>query len=523
MLKSRYLLTLSAGLLASVTMAAGASFAQEQDVLTIRLNADIRSIDPGINRDANTDAVVLHMVEGLVGFRDDASVGPLLAETIDVSEDGRTYAFTLRDGVSFHNGEPLTAQDVLSSWERYTDPDNGWRCLPDVNGEGLSHVTGVEAPDDKTVVFTLEEPNALFLNTLARTDCGGTGIYHSDSVDEDGNWVEPIGTGPFKFESWNTGQSIELSRFDDYAALEGERTGYVGDKTPLVDAVRFLIIPDDAAARTALLSGDVDIIPDVANADVEDFEANGDIEVDQVPGMGLSAYLFQTRDPLFSDVRVRQALAHSLDLAQIATVVSEGTASTSQSVVPSPSPYYGDAQAEPIGRDLDHARELLAEAGYNGEPIQWLTTEHYPELFDMAVLAQAMSAEAGINLQIEVLDWATLLDRYNSGDYTAMSFTYSARLDPTLSFDMMSGNKDDQPRKVWDNPEALDLIAQSTLTTDEGERQAIFDELEAMFRSDLPMLPVYSGTRISAARAGVDGYATWSVGSPRAWGVSISE
>ncbi|KFL32774.1 peptide ABC transporter substrate-binding protein [Devosia riboflavina] len=509
---------LSGMLLAGIAIPAHA----QEGNLRIRINADIRSSDPGINRDANSDAVVAHVVEGLVGYKDDATVAPLLAKSVDVSADGLTYTFTLRDGVTFSNGEALTSEDVLFAWDRYTNPESGWRCLPDVNGEGVSHVTDVSAPDASTVVFTLEQPTALFLATLARADCGGTGIYHSSSLDAEGKWVAPIGTGPFTFGEWRTGQFVELKANPNYSALEGARDGYVGDKTPLVETVRFVIVPDDSAAKAALYAGDVDVIPDVNNADVPEFKADERIDLQSVPGMGLTALLFQTQDPLLGDVRIREALRLSLDLSEIADVVSEGQAKPSNSVIPQPSSYFTEVQAQVPARDLEKAKALLAEAGYKGEPITWLTTEFYPQLFSAAILVQAMAQEAGINIQIETLDWATLLDRYTNGTYQAMSFTYSARLDPSLSYDMVSGDKAAQPNKVWDSVEGRDLMAKARVSSDPAERQAIFDQLEGMIRADVPLLVLYSGTRVSAAHAGVEGYATWPVGLPRAWGVSVN-
>ena len=146
----------------------------QQTPLRISLNADIRSTNPGVNRDDNTDAVVLHAVEGLVA-----------------------YTFKLRNGVKFHNGAPLTAEDVAWSWKRYTDPKTEWRCLSEFDGRGRSKVQAIETPDAQTVVFRLDKPDALFLATLARTDCGMTGIIHKDSVKADGSWDKPIGNFPF--------------------------------------------------------------------------------------------------------------------------------------------------------------------------------------------------------------------------------------------------------------------------------------------------------------------------------------
>jgi peptide/nickel transport system substrate-binding protein len=132
-----------------------------------------------------------------------------------------------------------------------------------------------------------------------------------------------------------------------------------------------------------------------------------------------------------------------------------------------------------------------------------------------------MASEAGINIELEVLDWATQLDKYTKGDYQTMSFVYSARLDPALNFEMMSGPKATQPRKVWDNPDALKLLQESMVVSDTPKRQALFDELYARWLADMPALILYNGPEISAFRKNVKGYKPFSMGLPRAWDVSL--
>lgn len=512
--------------IAAVTLLLAASahdvLAQPQvSTLRIRLNADMRSTDPGVNRDANTDAVVLHMVEGLVAYRENLSVGPLLAESINTSVDGRTYTFTLRRGIRFHNGEPLTSADVVFAWNRYMTPKNNWRCLSEFDGRGSSKVVAVEAPDPTTVVFTLERPSVLFLTMLARTDCGETGIYHRSSVDADGRWRQPVGTGPFMWGTWKRGTYIELLRYGGYQALPGKPDGHTGGKAAAIAKVRFVVIPDASAAKAALQSGGVDILIDIESDDLPEFKGRKDIYLTSTAMMSLAAMLIQTRDPLLKDVRMRRALALSLDLAQLVEAVTSGMSKASRSVVPVPSSYYTAAQAQVPERDLALARRLLAEAGYKGESIKVLTTKRYPRLFDIAVIAQAMALQAGIRLEIEVLDWATLVDRYAKGDYQVMAFSFSSRLDPSLSYEMIMGPKDSQPRKVWDDVDAIELLAKSMATGDRAQRQALFDRLDEQLRQDVPAIFMYSGQQIGAARAYVSGYTSWSLGQARAWGVSM--
>jgi peptide/nickel transport system substrate-binding protein len=189
--------------------------------------------------------------------------------------------------------------------------------------------------------------------------------------------------------------------------------------------------------------------------------------------------------------------------------------------MPSPSSYYKAAQSQLPKRDLAQAKRLLAEAGYKGQPIKVLATKRYASVFNIAMMVQGMAKDAGINIDVEVLEWATLLDRYNKGDYQAMAFTYSARLDPSLSYEMIAGDKDKQPRKVWDNPQALELIQKSTVTADRAQRQALFDQLERKMREDVPAIFMYSSVNTSAAKQYVTGYKSWSLGIPRAWGVTL--
>ena len=172
-------------------------------------------------------------------------------------------------------------------------------------------------------------------------------------------------------------------------------------------------------------------------------------------------------------------------------------------------------------RDLAQARKLLAEAGYKGQPIKVLATKRYNSVFSIAVLTQAMAKEAGINMEVEVLEWATLLDRYTKGDYQAMAFPYSSRMDPAQAYDAVMGPKDTQPRKVWDNAQAHEMLRESMLTLDTAKRQALFDEMHRRFIADVPMIVLFNGSELAALRNNVKGYAGWLYPQPRFWGVSL--
>src|SRR5262249_51767480 len=155
-----------------------------------------------------------------------------------------------------------------------------------------------------------------------------------------------------------------------------------------------------------------------------------------------------------------------IDVPQIVKAVTNGNAEANPSIVPSGSAYYTDAEKKGHDLDLAKAKQLLIESGYHGEKITMIASKQYESIYAQAVYAQAMMQAIGINVDLQVVEWATHLDQYTSGKYQMMSFAYSARLDPALSYESIAGDKDKQPRKVWDDPEALKLIDQAFVVSD---------------------------------------------------------
>jgi peptide/nickel transport system substrate-binding protein len=368
-------------------------------------------------------------------------------------------------------------------------------------------------------VFHLDKPNGLFLVSLARTDCGGTGILNKASVKADGTWDKPIGTGPFMFSDWVRGQYISLKKFPGYANPGGKLDGYTGSKRPLVDEVRYMFIPDQATAKAALERGDIDVLEPLDNSDAAVMRKEPGIKVAQAPVMGMTALLLQTKDPLLQNVKLRQAIAHALDYGQVAAAASDNLDQPNNSVVPRSSPYYGSVEQKGWSYDPELSKRLLTEAGYHGQELVILTNKNYPSSYDAAVVIQAMLQAVGINATLSVMEWGTQLDRYNSGKYQMMSFPYSARLDPALNYDMLTGDKATQPRKLWDNPEAIKQVQEAQIETDHAKRQALFDQLHTEFLADVPSIPLFNGLDIAAYRDDIKGYQPWVMKKPRAWEV----
>lgn len=503
---------LAAGML-SIALASGA-LAQEEPrmggVLSIAMGSDIRSLEPSVNRDSNTDNVLFHIFEGLVAYRADMSVGPLLAESWAVSDDGLSYTFTLREGATFHNGAPVTAQDVKWAWDRL-NANEEWRCQSTFSGL----VESVETPDARTVVYKLTAPSALFLVHLSNVQCHVFAVHPDSSAGD--TWT-PIGSGPFQLGEWRQGEVVSLTRFDGYAASEEPASGYAGKRVPYVDEVRFVVIPDGAAAEAALATGEIDVVFEPSLLRLDELRANG-ATVQIADGLSWNTLLIQTRDPALSDPRIRRAIAHALDLNTIATARTNGLAQGNASAVPRSSAYWKDTFATWPAYDPEAARALLAEAGYDGSVIKLQTNTEYQSMFDDAVVMQAMMAAAGFNVELETLDWATQLDNYLAGTFQLQSFGYSARFDPGLMFGTFTGDKDARATRQWENPEAIALVAESDKALNDADRTRVFEKLHLMMAEEVPIIGLYHSPAVEAVGPKVRGWTTWAANKPMAWNV----
>ena len=507
-------------MLAAAGLIAGGGTAAVADTLTIALRADVRGTNPGVNRDTQTDVVTLHMVEGLVAYREGGTVGPLLAEKVDIAEDGLTYTFRLRRGLKFHNGADVTSADVLWSWNRYMDPKTEWRCLSEFDGRNGTKLESVTAPDPHTVVMRINQPQALFLDSLARTDCGMAAVIHKDSLNPDGSWKAPVGTGPFKLGEWRRGQHITLTRFDGYASLPGKRDGYTGGQRPLVQDVKSLVVPDPSSVKVGLQSGSLDIA-EVPESDLAELSKDNRLTIQIGSTAARHAVIFQTNDNLFKATKMRQVIAAALDVNQIVAVASEGRGKPNASTIHPRSPYYSAVQAWSTAYDPALAKTLLAESGYKGERIR-ITTNNRKTMpsFDIAVVIQAMLQDVGVSADLDIVEWATHMDRFLKGNYQVMVHSYSGRFDPALSFEHFTGPKDKQPRKLWDSPEAQQLLEKAMTISSEGERQKIFDQLHERMLSEVPLIILFNPINVWVTSRRVEGFVPWE-GNPRAWEVSL--
>lgn len=507
-------LKLIAATLTAITLTAAVSHAQEKP-LRVALHSDITSIEPGVNRDGNSDMVLAHVVEGLVAFGDDLSVKPMLAESWTVSEDGKSYDFKLREGVTFHDGTPLTGKIVSWNFERYLDPASNFQCRGRYDGSIGPAIESVEATGEHSVRVSFSGAAPNFLITMATVQCTPW-IIAPSSLDAAGKFQKPIGTGPYVFAGQEQGRYLDLIRFANYAALPGERDGYAGNKTSSIETLRFMTVPDASTRSNGIQAGEIDVIDEVEPGIMGSLRERG-LTIDITPTPATMVLQLQTRK--IEDVRIRQAIAHALDLPQLTAALGGDLFHPNPSLLAEGTYYYDNSAAAWPQPDLAKAKALLAEAGYDGRPISILVANRQNRV-QVATIIQAMLGQAGINTTLDVRDWATQLDYYRRGDYELAVFAYSARLDPLLSFQSMIGSKDEEPTRMWESKEAEALLAKVSVLSDREARKPIFSELNALMGKDVPILGLFNLTVVTALAADIEGYKGWPAGTHRFWGVT---
>jgi peptide/nickel transport system substrate-binding protein len=503
--------TLSAILLLAGTLPAAAQEAR------IAIASDIKTSEPGgRTRDTVSDSLLLHVVESLVAYRADLTVAPMLAQSFSVNQDATLFTFKLRSGVKFHNGATMTADDVKWSWDRMLDPKSDWLCRDWYDGSN-GPKTELRVVDSATVEFKLDRPSPQFLDRMANFQCI-TAVLHRDSVDADGTWKTPVGTGPYRFAEWKKGESILLQRFDGYAASDQPASGLAGRKEAKIASLRWLVVPERAAQKAALLAGQVDVVPGLTPSDLPLDAARAQVQV--APGLDWNALLIQSKDPLFKDVRVRRAVALAIDAKKLAQAASNGTAEFNPSPIAASTAWHGPGQSVALPYDPAQAQKLLAEAGYRGQRVVLQTNKRFPNMYDNAVLLQAMLLKAGFNVDLEVVEWAAQLANYREGRFQLMSFGFSARTDPSLAYAAFVGDRSKLALLQWDDAEARAWLEEAARTADKAQRQMLFDRIHARMVEQVPILPLYNQPVIDAVAPRIDGYAAWSAGKPRLWNVT---
>lgn len=384
----------------------GAGGHQAQEI-RVRMNDDPDFLDPHYATASISFQMILNMFEGLFIPQSDGSLTEGIAESYEVSEDGLTYTFKIRQGVKFHNGEELTIDDVVYTFER----------LMGLNGEeklsnNFDNVASIDAPDDTTFVMTLKKPNSNFLYSL--TALQSAIVPKSNNGKHNDN---PIGTGPFAFVKYSPGVELELKKNENYWQ----------DGLPYLDKVTFVFQSDDQAAVMNLLAGEVDLTG-VPGHRVPEVEGNFNIS-HQNNNSSLIITFNQEKEP-FNNLKVRKAISYAINKQAIIDSVFSGYATPiGSNMSPAMGDYYLDGLQDVYKQDVEKAKELLAEAGYPDGFKTTITISSHNDIYSsIAQIAVENLKEIGIDVEIEVVEWGVWLERVYAGrDYEMTTIDLTGR------------------------------------------------------------------------------------------------
>jgi peptide/nickel transport system substrate-binding protein len=502
------LLAAALAIVPATLLAPAAGHAQvPPDVLVVGQIAEPKSMDPHAVTAVNDFRILVNLYDGLVRYKSGTlEVEPALAESWDISEDGRTYTFKLREDVSFHDGTPFNAEAVKFNFDRMLKEDHPHHDTgPFPLAFFFEAVEATEVVDEHTVRFRLSEPYAPFLSNLAYP----TGLLVSPAAVEEHEadyGRNPSGTGPFVFRVWESGRQVAIERNDDY-----------WDGAPPLRGVVFRPITDPNARVSEMLSGGIDLMVEVPPTNVQTFAEDPNFKMHKQVGPHLWFLILNTREEPFDDQRMRQAVNYAIDKQALVEDVLQGTATVATGPTPAAFAWAYNEKLEPYPHDPEKARALIEEAGYgDGTEVTFFVTEGGSGMLDpvaMGTAIQANLAEVGIDAKIETYEWNTFLGLVNPGlegkaDMAEMSWMTN---DPdTLPY--LTLRTDAFPKSggfnsgYYSNPEVDRLLEQARRTTDQAARARLYKEMQKIVHEDAPWAFVASWKQNAVATANVQNF-----------------
>lgn len=484
-------------------------------VLVRAMTSEPAAIDPQGAPSSGLSLVLPYLFDTLVVRDSDNRLLPLLAEKWQVAADGKMITMTLRSGVTFHDGSPLTADAVRLTFKRFQEKGS----KSPIYG-GVKQIGRIEAVDELTVRFTFKEPAANFWSTISMPYAAilSPASIEKAATDEK---ARLIGSGPFTLGEWQAGQSITLLRNGAYAwgpALSENRGA------PHLEKLVFKVIPDAATQLAALQAGEVDVIF-INNPDhLSKLRQDPNIRLQEAVLNSLIYLGFNTRKAPFDDPAVRRALAHAVNKDEILALALGGVGIKAFAPLPPTLPGFDPSLAEhELGYDPAKAQALLAEAGFSkgsdgawtkgGQPLKGvLLTSNRPPNDTIASLLQSQLSAIGVPVEIQQLDSKAVMDATAAGKFDLLLWRYDWNDPDALNIYLGSDRIGSTNRVAYSNGAVNALLTQGAREMDEARRKALYVEAQKLILADAPWQPLYVpldvlaiNTRIEGARIGYMG------------------
>ena len=474
------------------------------------------SLDQHVVTSDLATTIAHHMFEGLYTFNAaNAPVG-LLAAGETISDDGKKITISLREGVKFHNGQEMTSADVVASLKRWGEHGSRGGLL-------FGNVASVEATGDHEVTITLTEAFGPWKNLMAFIN-GGPAIYPASIMESAGK--EPIapedyiGTGPYKFSEWQPNRHVELVRFDDYASPEGAPDGYAGARNAEFETLRFIPVPDVGTRVSGLKAGDYDYAESIPGDLFADLDADSTVTtiLNGGPIFGL-VFMNSKEGPLQDNFELRRAIQTAIDKTPALQVAigPEGLWRANGSFLPEGNIWHTASGVENFSMgNAEKAKSMAQAAGYDGQPIKFMVSTNYPFHYDTAIVYTKQLAQAGFNIDLQVYDWATLIEKRAQPDQWDLFFTHHGFVPDPILISVMNDNYPGW----WTTEEKAALKAKFTASSDPAERQAIWSEIQALIYDQVPTMKTGDVYTYNIASPDLKGLGEATLIWPHFWNVS---
>jgi peptide/nickel transport system substrate-binding protein len=476
----------------SLALALGAAPAFAEGTLRIGRESDSKTLDP-IRTAENLDIWIANNLNATLvrSNREATDIEPDLAESWTISEDGRTYVFTLREAL-FSDGSPVTANDVAFSLLRVRDdPASAW-------ASNYSNIAAVEATDDRTVTVTLTEPSAPFLATLSMIMAAIVPEAVAGPMGEEFGSA-PVGAGAFRLQEWRRGEVLILEANPNYSgAAEG---------VPVLDTVEWHAVTEDNTRILQVQGGQLDAALFVPFNRIAELEAMPGINVHLDPSTRTDHIIFNHDNEILANPLVRQALAHATDRQSIVDVVTFGYGTVANSYIPGGAQFYNpDNPARTF--NLEGARALMEEAGLGEVSLDLMIQSGNEVESQIAVLLQQQWQEIGVDLSISPVDPSQWFDILMEGEFDMSTVYWTNDMidaDQKVSFGF-SGDAMMNFLTRYDNPDLSALVLEARSSTDAARRAEIYNEVQRVAEEDAVLLNLYYSPFRNISRDGVDGF-----------------
>lgn len=399
-------------------------------ILRVATIGEPPSLDIQVVASDLVSTIAQHIFETLFTFDASFDVVPLLAESHTLTENGTLYTIKLRQGVMFHNGKEMTSADVVASLNRWKDVSSRGKIAG-------AYITSITAPDKYTVRLKLKSPFSPLLSFLAFQNTAAA-IYPKEIAETAG--VNPpkeyIGTGPYVFKEWRPDVYIRVTKNPNYAARAEAPNGFGGNRTGYVDEIRFIPVPEVATRIAGVQSGEYDFADQISTDQYARLKNDKKLQTIIVKPYGFGELIFNKTKGLMSNVKMRQAALAALDMGEIMQA-AYGTTDfydLEGSFYPQGTIWYSTVGTSNYNqKDIAKAKRLMQEAGYKGETFRILTSMQYDYLYKMSLVAADQWEKAGFKVELQVVDWATLVQRRaNPDQYDVFVTSHGFVPDPSL-------------------------------------------------------------------------------------------